>query len=437
MHWSIFIHFCGWLALMVLHLQWGLVEGPTAMKSMLVLLSFYFFFSLRRFPNLGFILVFSSVIQLLITPFLSLRSGMPFALATGYDEVAYFNLVFPAIYALALGVFWPVSTSRLEAVNFKNQIEAIPVNILIKWLFVVGSIMMTMPIFGRIPIAGAILDYSWKAIYMVAAIFFLRKEWGWLLVAVGLLMARAFATSFFFEPGMFLLMALIVMIYARWIRRSTALLVCLTGMVSLPVIQSAKSTFRMEAFGNNEVTYANRISMFVEALDWSEIGDREAVFEADLLLRLNQGFYDSHVYRRELFQNNTIVPSFFSVVIPRFLWPNKPAFDNGKLKDLGDYRNMGSSFITISQVCESLNSWGRNGGVLFLWLYGFSLMMIVRRLALRADIATLLMPVLFIHVVRAEADFTHVASSLIHGGIAIWLTTKILGHLCHQSTVKD
>jgi hypothetical protein len=437
MHWSIVINFSGWLALMVVHLHLHLVGEATAMKSMLVLLFFYLFFSFRRFPNLGFVLVLSSVIQLLIAPSVSLRLGMPFALAMGYDEVEYFKLVFPAIYALALGVFWPVSTRKFDAVSFKNQIEAIPVNILIKWLFVVGSIMMTMPILGRIPIAGAILDYSWKAIYMIAMLFYLRKEWEWLLVAVGLLLARALAASFFFEPGMFLLMALIVMIYARWIWRSTALLVCLIGMVSIPVVQSAKSTFRMEAFGNNEVTYANRISMFVEALDWSEVGGREAVFETDVLLRLNQGFYDSHVYRRDLFQDNTIVPSFFSVVIPRFLWPDKPSFNNQKLKDLGNYRNMGSSFISISQVCESLNSWGRNGGVVFLWVYGFSLMMLVRRLALRADITTLLMPVLFIHVVRAEADFTHVASSLIHGGIAIWLTAKILGHICHQSTFND
>lgn len=406
------------------------------MKAMLFLLMFSFLFSLRRFPNLGWVLVFSAVVQLLVAPFMSLRLGMPFSLAWHFHEVEYFDLVFPAVYALALGIFWPVTLGQVDGAKFKDWMKSIPSDVLKNWLFVVGVIMYAMPILARIPIVGAIFDYSWKAIYMIAAMFFLRKEWGLFVVAVGFLLARALASSFFFEPGMFLLMALIVLIYARSIGRLTASLVFLIGVVSMPIIQSAKSSFRMEAFGKTEATYSNRISMFVDALDWSDAGNREAVFDADVLLRLNQGFYDSHVYGQEFSQENTIVPSFFSVVIPRFFWPDKPSFNNQKLQDLGDYRNMGSSFITISQVCESLNSWGRTGGIIFLWIYGFSLVLITRRLIVRADTATLLLPVLFIHVVRVEADFTHVASSLIHGGIAIWITSKIIGRV-HQSTFND
>jgi len=261
-------------------------------------------------------------------------------------------------------------------------------------------------------------------LYVFALLFFLRKEWRWMLFAVFIIALNAISSSFFFEPGIFFLMFLLLTIYLRRVKWHWALLILLSVNSIVPVIQQAKSTFRLQAFTGVELSFMEKASMFVES--YSQIEDEldGQALSSELIVRLNQGFYDSHVYAGGLGRENTIVPSFFSVFVPRFLWKDKPGFDSRKLKEYGGYDRMGSSFISISQVCESYLSWGKWGGIAFLFFYGIALNYILFRCATAGGMYVICLPILFLHVLRVEVDFVHVFSSLVHGGIAYWILTK-------------
>ncbi len=421
--WLIFLI---WICLFIVHVLVGWVDDTAAVQLMLGALCVSFLVSSRTFINLPMLLVLSAVIQLLFAPLESTKMGLPFSLAQNFESEAYFNLAFSGIYALAFGVFWPRRSLKSELSSIDQWVLSLDDTVLLRWLMSAIVIMTLMPFLIRIPVIGAILDYVWKSIYPLALIFFLRRKWFVFYSICFLLLARSIVTSFFFEPGVFFLMGLMILIFLRRVRPVVAAMILGLMVPSIAVIQVAKGAFRAEVFGKSNLSTLEKMNLFAENFSDANSNEASELIDEGLLLRLNQGLYDSFVYRKGLNQENTIVPSFFSVFIPRTFWPDKPGFNNLKLRELGDYDSMGASFISISQVCESFSSWGHGLGVVFLLLYGLLLGTIVHFMSKNGGLIFFLTPIVFIHVIRVEADFVHVFSSLVHGGIAVWLISYLL-----------
>jgi hypothetical protein len=420
------VQFLLWLCLWLVHKFFGWIDDIEAISMMFGLLLASFLFFSKNYINLPLVLVFSAVVQLLFAPSESMQLGLPFTFAHGFESTEYFTLAFSGIYALALGVFWPRANLGVDVTNIENWVLGLSHSILMRWLYAVVVIMVLMPILVRIPVIGAILDFVWKSIYPLALIFYLRKKWRVFAVICLLLIARSIVSSFFFELGVFFLMSIIILVFLRRVKAMFALAMILIMAPMLAVIQEAKGAFRAEAFNTADLSFSTRISLFKDSFFEANSNESTELLSAELILRLNQGLYDSYVYRKGLEQKNTVVPSFFAVFVPRNFWPDKPGFDNLKLRKLGDYDSMGTSFISISQVCESFSSWGRIGGVVFLFTYGLFLGTVVHQITRIGGLIFFLSPIIFVHVVRIEADFVHVFSSLIHGGLAIWGISSFL-----------
>lgn len=418
-----------WSVLFVVHGWLDLVPDDQAMYAMIGLVGCTFFLSTRYFLNFALILVFTAILQLLIAPHVSLEFGSPFSLSKGVTPEAYFRLVFLGVYALGLGVLWPVRVNASSGTALWDEISSWDGRLLKQLFILILVLLILAPWSSQIPVVGAVLEYISKGIYILTFVFYIKKDWHWFFASFALISFRAITSSYFFEPGIFFLMFIMLAMYLSKMKWTTALFVLVLVGFVLPILQEAKSVFRSTAFTTEELTVVERARLFYDSFTNLEHGTGGEILTAGVTLRLNQGLYDSFVYENGIGRENTIVPALFSVIIPRTIWPDKPGFDSRKLRKFGNYNSMGSSFFSISQVCESYLSWGKWGGVIFLFLYGLMLRWILVYCAFRGGAYVVFLPLIFIHVLRIEVDFVHVFSSLIHGGLAYWLINRKLGNL--------
>lgn len=208
---------------------------------------------------------------------------------------------------------------------------------------------------------------------------------------------------------------LVVAYRYRW--RYQAAVILLSGIFLLFLLQSVKGSYRKQFDGDID---GNHLNVFVNVL-FSRISDPEKLWDledsVDTLVRFNQGWVVDSVMQQvpdhqPYAYGKTILDDFTAALLPRFLAPDK-AVAGGRelfLAYTGRSLTEGTSWA-ISIPSEMYVNFGRYGGIFAMFIYGWGIGCLFRRLARQAaqnPVWWVWGPFLGLWVIKGDEDLVNV-----------------------------
>jgi hypothetical protein len=229
----------------------------------------------------------------------------------------------------------------------------------------------------------------------------------------------------------------------KFISKLTVFLVCFFLTI---ISQSVKGTYRAitwrgMSFNGMSLQSSSRFeifsTLFLQRLtDYDDLFDEKASF--GLYTRMNQGYLISramnYVPRVEPYANGeTIVRSVGAILVPRFLWPDKP--EAGGRENLSRFLGIKqrlSYSMNIGPYGEAYGNFGPYYGVLFILVYGLFLSLTlgwVLKSSIRLPTLPVWSPLLFFSTLTVETDILSTLNSFVKSAIFVallfWLSKKI------------
>jgi hypothetical protein len=253
-----------------------------------------------------------------------------------------------------------------------------------------------------------------------------------------LYLSQAIAQGMFGEFAMYSMLVLVIIgLRYRWdffLKLSISIFVAFLVFI----LQSIKPAYRnvtwsgktYEGISNKENSSYEVFGKLwykrISNLDF--IGDPKSIFP--IYTRLNQGVLISaamnYVPRVEPYANGeTLLRSLSAVLVPRFLWPDKPEAGGREniARFLGIKKRMRSS-MNIGPYGEAYGNFGPFWGVVFIFFYGLLLSVIMRSLLqkMKSKPSLLLwMPLLFYYTLTVETDIFTMLNSFFKGAVFVYL----------------
>ena len=212
--------------------------------------------------------------------------------------------------------------------------------------------------------------------------------------------------------------------------RQQILLTLVVGALSLTTLQSIKSAYRLkiwDGYSGSKIELFS--SLFVDAVFLDDTNADQLAGDENNI-RLNQGWIISAILdempqRTDFLKGETITDALSAAVLPRFLNPNKTKaggqenFRRFTGLELGEGTSMG-----ISIIGEAYGNYGKNGGVIFMGIWGLFLSvfwnMVFKKTATNIVLLAFL-PLLFLQVIKAETELVVVLNHLIKASIVVYL----------------
>jgi len=256
---------------------------------------------------------------------------------------------------------------------------------------------------------------------------------------------QAVQIGLFGEVAMFAVMAASVILPQYRVRFLTKLLFFVIAFSGVIIVQSVKTEYRYITWnGKGADMYEGQgnFSIFSDlvadrVLDPSKIFNERSLFY--LNRRFNQGFLVAaamyYVPRVAPYaEGETIWRSMAAVIVPRFLWPDKPEAGgrDNLTRFLGIKKRMSYS-MNIGPYGEGYGNFGPIGGTIFIFIYSllisFFLDMTLKK-ALKFHSLIIWIPLLFYYVLTVETDILTTINSMVKTILFIlviyWASKKYL-----------
>jgi hypothetical protein len=357
------------------------------------------------------------------------------------EEAEYFSYIIPAF--LAFGIGFSINglkkiKGNLEFLeHYKTSIPRSTPYIFIFIGFISGSIGSFMP-----PSLRFVFFLLSGLKYIGLLYFFLWKDPKRWLILGGLLVLTAAGSL---AMGMFhdlLLWGVLLFLYIAFFEKFTTfqkLAIVVVGLSTAYIIQMVKAEYRQTITTTSQASNAD---VFVD------LASRKILSEADgdvsesqnIVTRMNQGWIISRVmyYVPEYTpyaEGETINEALKASLLPRFLDPNKKKaggqenFERFTGLYLSKTTSMGTSIIG-----EAYANYGKMGGVIFMFIWGFVLsLVLVGIINLSAKYPTLILwiPLIFLQVIKAETELVVVLNHLVKALMlvsALFVGFRIFGY---------
>lgn len=342
----------------------------------------------------------------------------------------YFSYALPAVIALVVGLsFFPVR----EPDGDKQLLESISGHLNNKSFL--GFVLVGIGLISSITVDW--MPFSVRAIVYYASqltfigLFYLvyspmRYRWLFVAFALALLMVQVLRTGMF---GELIFWSLFFAIYRLisinslgfWLKLG----VILAGTFGIFLIQSVKADYRAVTWRNGG--QGSDPGLFADLLA-ERLADPIGIFSMAQTYRMatrgNQGFLLAraidYVPSHEPYAGGeTIFKACAASLVPRFLWPDKPALGGFDMtcRFLGDCYRREYSY-NVGQVGEAYVNFGRFGGVVFMFFYGlfnaFALWS-VRRISRSQPTMLLWAPLFFFAGISLETDVLTFLNTLVKG----------------------
>jgi hypothetical protein len=358
------------------------------------------------------------------------------------SEPAYMNYVVPATLAFIIGVHAiPKNTVALYQINEKLSRLLQAYGNIPYYLIGIGLIapyaMMFVPASLRFVF---FLLANLKYIGLVYLLFQQGKAGSWL---VWVIMGLTFVSSV--QSGMFhdlilwtVLMVTFLAMKFQWGTLKKVAVIFL-GFTFAFLVQLVKQDFRQQLPQNRN----NAVSLFFNMVE-SEITGSDEVFSAERLdeinVRLNQGWIISAIlsnvpYSEPYAKGETIKDAVIASFVPRILNPAKKEaggrenFERFTGLMLGTHTSMGTSIVG-----EAYANFGRLGGIIFMFIWGMVLALILRWLvnySRKYPTFILWTPLIFLQVIKAETELVVVLNHLVKATVfslgIFWAFRRLLG----------
>ena len=356
------------------------------------------------------------------------------------DSDEYYSYVLPGVLALWLGL--RLKKSKFSSKNFKldNIIQYFQIANFKKigFILTVLSLFSTI-IMGFVPGSIAYVFYLTQKLIFVGLIYLYyaseKQSFGYLFGGFALLLFTSIRGGMFGEMVFMTLIAAIIFSTNYAIRLRTKVLIAAFGFSFIIILQSVKGEYRKVAWVSvASSTYfadlvADRLS------NPSKIIDPNALFAT--AVRFNQGWLIASTMSRvpsvvPYAEGETIYNSVLAILVPRFLWPDKPiAGGKYNLKRFLGYGDISYS-MNIGPIGEAWANFGKWGGIFFMFLYGLFFRFIfdfLLGIVNKRPSVIIWFPLLFFYAVGVETDILTTLNSLVKTmvfvGFIFWIFPKV------------
>ncbi|MCC6690802.1 MAG: hypothetical protein IT235_04655, partial [Bacteroidia bacterium] len=299
-----------------------------------------------------------------------------------------------------------------------------------------------------IPAALKFVFALFSSLSFVGAFYLYRSDinfkWIWLGAAFIPTMLSAAQSTTFHE--MFLWGGFIIIIYT-YVNKSKPLVKF--GLVSASIavvllISSVKAQFREQVSEGNITDKAGSTMVLVETIN-EEVNDdnkkpipEEEDFMQTFVDRINQGWIIARVMyvvpEYEPFaKGETIEDGIYAALLPRILAPNKQVAGGATNFERFTGLKLVNTSMNLSIVGEAYGNYGEQGGIIFMFIYGFffnAILHIIRTKAITTQEYLLWIPFMFLYTVKAEDDFgmslNYFTKSAIVMVLFVWLSNRYM-----------
>lgn len=257
-----------------------------------------------------------------------------------------------------------------------------------------------------------------------------------LILSVFFFLAQSVAQGMFGEFIMYETLLLIILSLKWRLNFFKKLGLFVVSVFLIFTIQSIKGTYRKMTWGQSETAISANgsskmeifSSLFTDQLaSPTEIFDKRSFFT--IYVRMNQGQLVSramnYIPRVEPYaEGETILRSLGAVLVPRFLWPDKP--ESGGAENLSRFVGIKRKLtysMNIGPYGEAYGNFGPVWGIGFMLVYGLVLSLLLRFVVMKSiQRPTLLLwsPILFFSTLTVETDILSTLNSFFKAVLFLW-----------------
>ena len=351
----------------------------------------------------------------------------------------YFSFALPGVLMLALGLKMPLGKAKVNKdpviyiQNVKAYLSRNPR--LGIYLVVTGLISGFLDFLAP---AGLGELFFLMAHLVFVGVFYIyyspykNKRFVLIAAIVGML-GESLLTGMFGELIFVSALSLILVLLGKPIRFRKKLGFAFVGIFIIILIQSVKGDYRKRTWfqesGSDPIYFAQLVAERI--ISPSTMLDPMTMFVS--AVRLNQGWLVATtmkmVPQKHPFGNGgPLLDAIYASFIPRILWPDKPeAGGKANLKRFWGFDLVGWS-TNIGTLGEAYANFDRNGGLLYLFVYGLFFNFILSRILKAADkrpTIILWLPFLFFSVINVETDLLSTMGALIKSIIFAWVVFRV------------
>ncbi|MFT2007743.1 hypothetical protein ACMA1I_03645 [Pontibacter sp. 13R65] len=354
------------------------------------------------------------------------------------SEAEYFSFAIPAIIALIIGLYLPISKEKfsfeiLSAVK-KYLADKEKVALVLIGIGFISSYLVKV-----VPGGLAFFFYLLKNLKFIGVFYLFysesNKKTTLFFLVFGLLAINAVTSSMFHDLILWMVFVAMLLTLTKKVHFIIKLSAAIIGFFVLFLVQSVKGEYRNALwFGNIP---PGQETEFFQGLIEERISDMSILFSDKsingFIYRINQGWIVGnvmyHVPTYEPYANGeTIVSGVSASILPRFLNPDK--YVAGGKEYFSRFSGLtlteGTS-MNISPLGEAYGNFGSSGGIIFMFVFGMIFNIIlatIYKLARFHPSLILWLPLIFLQVVKAETDFTTVFNHLVKACFVTWLLYK-------------
>ncbi|MBK9104734.1 MAG: hypothetical protein IPL92_09205 [Saprospiraceae bacterium] len=349
------------------------------------------------------------------------------------DKQDYFRLALPGTIALIIGLWFPslIKTPATDGQLILNVKKYLTNKSYIGMLLIMTGIL-AVPFVQWAPPSISAIFYFVSQLTYIGVIYLLHSNLQLKGAAIAfiliLMVAQSILTGMYGELVYWSVMGVILMVMNKEsFTMSRKLILISVGIVSLFLIQSIKHEYRDKVWKGAE--RGNDPSLFF-SLIVDRIMDPASIFEPErmykVVVRANQGYLVArsmdYVPKHEPFaRGETILSSFASAIVPRFLWADKPKVGGQEniCRFLGDCGRYNYSY-NIGQLGEAYVNFGIVGGWIWMFFYGLmlnTLLNLFRYLSVKRPTLLLWTPLLFYPAMVVETDFLTFINTFVKGAM--------------------
>ncbi|WP_439883010.1 hypothetical protein ACSX1A_07545 [Pontibacter sp. MBLB2868] len=406
-----------------------------------VLFSVYIFNSLL----LGFgegipvnlIIVFLACLQWIIGPVLSYYTGInhPFY-GMNVPEEVYFSYTFPGVILFHFGLLLPLTGVKSIPKIVVSEISDSVDSKLKSAYYLIGIGFFSGLITSFAPPFLFFFLYLLSQLKFVGCFYLYlseRKDNRVLYLVFATLILQALSAAMFHDLVLWVMFFLFIYCIKNKVTLTRKLTTVAIGLLFLIVLQSVKYQYRSIAWTNPSLGSYEKTLLFSgmmadRILNPADIFDAKANELA--ITRLNQGWIIAKVMQYVPFfkphaEGVTISGAFNAALLPRFIAESKATAGGRVMMErfTGIVLQDGTS-MNISLIGEGYGNYGRDGGILFMFLIGIVYSLILRQLFIKSqENPTLIfwIPFLFLQVVKAETDLTTTLNYLVKASITMFI----------------
>lgn len=399
-----------------------------------IIISFDFIFKLSQKIVIKELIALIALLQWIVAPILSYLFQLPHSsYGMIINIVDYFDYVFPGTLIFVFALYLPIkSKNKKKSTDTNNKIGELRTDHRTGIFLITIGFLITF-ISPFVPASLSFLVYLIANLKFVGLYYILfsriKGKIYWVFAIMGLQLISSIATTMYHNLFLWAGFFFIVIAYFKKLPNIKNYIYLLVFLIIIFLIQSVKVDYRAQ---KNRFDISNPLTTFFTLIE-DRLTNFDLLFSAEnfdyQITRINQGWIIARIMNyvpnnQPFAKGSTILVAIEASIYPRFILTSKVQSGGQDYFELYTGRKLYGASMDLSTIGEAYANFNVFGGIIFMFLWGLFLNLIIQFILNKAfNYPTLLLwiPFLFLQVVKAETDFATALNHLTKAALLTWL----------------